>query len=63
MEIKDYIAETLVQITEGIKEAQKRLKDEDVIVNPARLSVARGIIGLGNSKSMVLCYVGYRKLR
>ena len=31
MEIKDYIAETLVQIAEGIKEAQNRLKDEDVV--------------------------------
>ena len=50
MEIKDYIAETLVQITEGIKEAQKRLKDEDVIVNPAKTFGSKGNYWIGKQQ-------------
>lgn len=54
MEIKDYIAETLVQIAEGIKEAQNRLKDEDVVVNPGRPLEVRGITGLEKDRNTAL---------
>lgn len=47
MEIKDYIAETLVQITQGIKEARNRLKDEDVIVNPGKTFGSQGDYWIG----------------
>lgn len=47
MEIKDYIAETLVQITKEIKEAQNRLKDEDVIVNPGKTFGSQGDYWIG----------------
>ena len=50
MEIKDYIAETLVQITEGIKEAQKRLKDEDVVVNPGKTFGSQGNYWIGKQQ-------------
>ena len=50
MEIKDYIAETLVQITQGIKEAQNRLKDEDVIVNPGKTFGSQGDYWIGKQQ-------------
>lgn len=50
MEIKDYIAETLVQITKGIKEAQNRLKDEDVIVNPGKTFGSQGDYWIGKQQ-------------
>lgn len=34
MELKEYITESLVQITEGINEAIKRLEGTGVIINP-----------------------------
>ncbi len=34
MELKEYITESLVQITEGINEAMKRLEGTGVIINP-----------------------------
>ena len=50
MEIKDYIAETLVQIAEGIKEAQNRLKDEDVVVNPGKTFGSPGNYWIGKGQ-------------
>lgn len=50
MEIKDYIAETLVQITQGIKEAQNRLKDEDVVVNPSKTFGSQGDYWIGKQQ-------------
>lgn len=50
MEIKDYIAETLVQIAEGIKEAQNRLKDEDVVVNPGKTFGSQGNYWIGKKQ-------------
>lgn len=50
MEIKDYIAETLVQITQGIKEAQNRLKDEDVVVNPSKTFGSQGNYWIGKQQ-------------
>ena len=48
MELKEYIAETLVQITNGIIEAQKQLKGVDVIVNPAKTFGVKGDYWIGN---------------
>lgn len=50
MELKDYIAETLVQITNGIIEAQKQLKDVDVIVNPAKTFGSKGDFWIGKDQ-------------
>lgn len=50
MELKDYIAETLVQITNGIIEAQKRLQDSDVIVNPAQTFGSKGDFWIGKNQ-------------
>ena len=50
MELKDYIAETLVQITNGIIEAQKRLQDSDVIVNPAKTFGCKGDFWIGKNQ-------------
>lgn len=47
MELKDYIAETLIQITNGILEAQKRLQDVDVIVNPSQTFGNKGDYWIG----------------
>lgn len=44
MELKDFIKETLTQITLGVKEAQEATKDQGVIINPEK--VATG--GSGN---------------
>ena len=50
MELKDYIAETLVQITNGILEAQKQLSDVDVIVNPAESFGSKGDFWIGKNQ-------------
>ena len=50
MELKDYIAETLVQITNGILEAQDRLKAVDVIVNPAKTFGTKGDFWIGKEQ-------------
>ena len=36
MELKDFIAETLVQITQGVNEAKEKLIGQDVIINPGK---------------------------
>ena len=50
MELKDYIAETLVQITNGIIEAQKRLQDSDIIINPAQTFGSKGDFWIGKNQ-------------
>lgn len=35
MELKDFIKETLIQITNGVAEAQKAVKDTGCLINPA----------------------------
>ena len=50
MELKDYIAETLVQITNGIIEAQERLKEVDVIVNPGKTFGSKGDFWIGKEQ-------------
>lgn len=50
MELKDYIAETLVQITNGIIEAQEQLKDVDVIVNPGKTFGRKGDSWIGKDQ-------------
>jgi len=39
MELKEFIKETLIQITEGIKEAQDATKETGVIINPDKLGI------------------------
>lgn len=39
MELKDFIRETIVQIAQGIEEANTELKDSGAIVNPRNVSV------------------------
>ncbi len=51
MELKDYIAETLVQITSGIIEAQQRLKGFDVIVNPGKTFGSNGDLWIGKNQA------------
>jgi len=50
MELKDYIAETLVQITNGIVEAHKQPKDADVIVNPGKTFGSDGDYWIGKNQ-------------
>ena len=50
MELKDYIAETLFQITSGIIEAQEKLQNLDVIVNPGRTFGTNGNLWIGKKQ-------------
>lgn len=50
MELKDYISETLVQITEGIIDAQSRLADKDVVINPAKSFGEKGDYWIGRDQ-------------
>jgi hypothetical protein len=34
MELKEFLTQTLVQISEGVQEAQKQVKDSGCIINP-----------------------------
>lgn len=34
MELRDFISETLIQIVQGINDAQEALKDTDCAINP-----------------------------
>lgn len=47
MELKEYITESLVQITEGIKEAIKRIKGTGVIINPNPTFYTEGHFWIG----------------
>lgn len=51
MELKDYIAETIVQITRGIISAQEQLKDVDVIVNPGQTFGSNGDYWIGKNQA------------
>lgn len=42
MELKDFISQTLVQIAEGISEANEQLKSSDAIVNPPNVLISNG---------------------
>jgi len=37
MELQEFIKSTIIQISKGIKEAQKELADSAVIINPSRM--------------------------
>ena len=50
MELKEFIAETLVQITDGILAAQERLKEVDVIVNPGKTFGSKGDLWIGKAQ-------------
>lgn len=34
MELKEFVTETLVQITQGVKDAQEQIKDTGALINP-----------------------------
>jgi hypothetical protein len=54
MELKDYISETLVQITEGIISAKEKLKGKDVIINPNPTFYANGHFWIGKKQEQGL---------
>jgi hypothetical protein len=53
MELKDFIKETLTQITLGVKEAQELTKDHGVIINPDK-------VGTGSKGDKYLRNDGWR---
>jgi len=55
MELKDFVTETLVQIAEGIEEAQKRLheKNSEAIINTNMTQSSRGHLVTGGSNKPV----------
>ena len=50
MELKEYITESLVQISEGINEAMKRLKGMGVIINPNASFYSEGQFWIGKNQ-------------
>lgn len=50
MELKEYISESLVQICEGISLAKEKLKDKDVIINPASTFHSDGQFWIGKQQ-------------
>ena len=50
MELKEYITESLVQITEGINEAMKRLEGTGVIINPNASFYSEGQFWIGKNQ-------------
>jgi hypothetical protein len=52
MDLKDFVAETLVQIVEGVEDARKRVEDKSVGVNPQMATThdhagAQGLLHIG----------------
>lgn len=59
MELGEFVAETLTQIVEGVKEAQARAKDHGARVNPhpttsAELAVKHGILIASGSAAQLV---------
>lgn len=59
MELREFVAETLVQIVEGVQEAQTRTKDHGARVNPhlttsADLAVKQGILIASGSAAQLV---------
>ena len=50
MELKQFIKETIIQITDGILEAQTALKGKDVIVNPGATFGKSGDLWIGKEQ-------------
>lgn len=50
MELKEYVSETIVQISEGILSAMDKLKDKDVIINPDSTFHSDGQFWIGKNK-------------
>lgn len=50
MELRDYVAETLVQVCEGVASAMKRLEGQGVIVNPNSTFHSDGQFWIGKNK-------------
>ena len=44
MELKDFVKETLLQITQGIKEAQEATEEYGSVINPSSYNSERTII-------------------
>ncbi len=47
MELKEFIKNTLVQITEGVLDAQNELKDSGCLINPEGFTLQGGQIKMG----------------
>lgn len=43
MELKEFVTTTLVQITEGVKDAQEQLKDSGVLINPRSAATVNAV--------------------
>lgn len=52
MELKEYITESLVQITEGISDAMKRLEGTGVIINPKATFYSNGQFWIGKEQDL-----------
>lgn len=49
MELKEFISSTLVEIAEGVKEAQKRYEELGGVVNPSNISIDKGLCSPGGN--------------
>ena len=54
MDLKEFISETLVQITEGVKDAQDKIKETGCLINPQ---------GVHRGDNVELNYEGYRHIQ
>jgi hypothetical protein len=45
MELKEFVAQSIVQIMEGTKEAQEKVKELNALVNPYEDVIDRGMMG------------------
>jgi hypothetical protein len=44
MELKEFVTETIVQITQGVKDAQEQIKDTGALINPMTWDSNGGIL-------------------
>lgn len=58
MELKNFISSTLVEIAEGIKDAQEKFKEMGGVVNPSNIFMQNGLCSPGGNpqKSPDRCY-------
>ena len=52
MELKEYITESLVQITEGIRDAMKRLEGTGGVINPKATFYSNGQFWIGKEQDL-----------
>jgi len=60
MELKDFISNTIQQISLGVKDASEKCKDLDVIINPDIFFGSKGDYFLGNKKDTTHTIVNRR---